>query len=100
MKYPKFSVLAQQDLYEIAAYVSADNPSAAARVINAIEETAVRIAANSRIGRIVDSATLCDGLRFLPCARFTNFHIYYRTVDEDVVIVRILHGARDASLLI
>lgn len=99
MKYPKFSRLAQKDLNEIAAYIAADNPEAAYRVIDAIEITAISIRDNFNIGRKVESS-LYNDLRLLPCSGFANYQIYYRTQDEDVFVVRILHKARDSSLLL
>lgn len=40
-----FSELALADLKEIAAYISADSPAAAARVINRIEEVCNKLGA-------------------------------------------------------
>lgn len=98
MKYPKFSKLAQQDLYEIAEYIAADNPDAANRVIDAIEITAMSIMDNTAIGKKVDSS-LYEDLRYMPCTIFSSYQIYYRTQDEDLVIVRVLHGARNIHSL-
>lgn len=106
MKYPVFSNLARQDLNEIAAYISADNPAAAHGVIDAIESTALRITENSNIGKKVDSISRYPNLRFLPCSAYPNYVLFYQAWPDsdqcgaEVFIVRILHSARDRSSLL
>ena len=34
-------------------------------------------------------------IRMFPVSNFDKFLIYYRPVDEGVLIIRVLHGARD-----
>lgn len=47
MLYPQFSREAQQDLIDLAEYIAIDNAEAALRVVDAVEETAIRITEKS-----------------------------------------------------
>ena len=94
MRYPKFTRLAENDLFEIAEYIAEDNPEAAHRVVEAIQETTTNLATQPEMGRSVES-NLYDDLRSLPCGDFPIYQIFYLTLDDDLVVVRVLHGARN-----
>jgi plasmid stabilization system protein ParE len=34
-----------------------------------------------------------------PIMKFENFLIFYQSTDEEILIVRVLHGARDIAAL-
>jgi toxin ParE1/3/4 len=38
-------------------------------------------------------------LRMFPIKKFENFLIFYRSAEEELLIVRVLHGARDIAAL-
>jgi toxin ParE1/3/4 len=89
---------AKSDLGEIFGHISGDNPGAAARFTTAAEECFILLLQNPFLGRerSVRSPTLW-GLRCFGIPGYRNFLVYY-TVDENaVVIIRVLHGARDAD---
>jgi toxin ParE1/3/4 len=85
-----FSSSAKLDLQGIADYIRRDNPAAARKVVEAIREvcrtTLVMFPAG---GTRRDD--LSPGLR---CFSVGSYVIYFRNRNP-VVIVRILHGARD-----
>jgi toxin ParE1/3/4 len=87
-----FTAPAKQDLREIAAYIRKDNPDAAKRVIARIREvcqtTLVKFPAG---GTLRDD--LLSGLR---CFSAGSYVIYFRNRNP-VVIIRVLHGARDVT---
>ena len=43
--------------------------------------------------------TRFDGIRVWPIPGFKNFLIFYRVLDNEVEIVRVIHGARDLSAI-
>jgi len=86
------SIPSKNDLALLVEYIGKDNPAAALGVLDAIDERLGLIAENPMIGSTRDY--LAPGLRVFPVS---SYMIYYRLVEEDVEIVRILHGARDAG---
>jgi addiction module RelE/StbE family toxin len=78
---------ALSDLEEIFAYIAADNPHAAARLVARIEELAERIAESPLIGE----ATRKSRFRRFPVG---NYLIVYELGTEEVIIHYIRHGAR------
>lgn len=91
---------AEEDIEEILLYISHDNPAAAVAVREAIENTCETIARMPEIGsrRTVDNPLL-EGIRLLPVKKFENYLIFYQPTEEGVLIVRVLHGARDIAAL-
>jgi len=75
------------DLAEIFAYIAADNPSAAARLVARVEGAAARIAASPYIGE----ATRKSRFRRFPVG---NYLIVYEVGEDEVVIHYVRHGAR------
>jgi len=43
---------------------------------------------------------LITGMRRTSIERFPKYLIFYRVVESDIVIERVLHGARDLPLLL
>ena len=75
------------DLDEIFAYIAADNPEAAARLVAHIEDVAARIATQPFMGE----ATRKSGFRRFPVG---NYLIVYEVGRDEVVIHYVRHGAR------
>jgi toxin ParE1/3/4 len=78
---------ALSDLEEIFAYIAADNPHAAARLVARIEDVAARIADAPLMGQ----ATRKSGFRRFPVG---NYLIVYEVGTDEVIIHYIRHGAR------
>lgn len=87
-----FSLLAASDLDGIQAYVARNNPHAALRLADRIEETCRRLAGRPLIGR--ERPELAPGLRSMPVGRYV---IFYRPIPDGIEIARVLHGARDVG---
>jgi toxin ParE1/3/4 len=80
---------AEEDLLAIAEYIARDNPSAATRWLDQIEEKLLLLASNPYLGEAVDH--LHPGLRrFSHC----NYVIFYEPRDTGIGLIRVLHGAR------
>jgi toxin ParE1/3/4 len=75
------------DLDEIFAYIAADNPDAAARLVARIEDVAARIADSPFIGQ----TTRKSGFRRFPVG---NYLIVYEVGTDEVIIHYVRHGAR------
>jgi toxin ParE1/3/4 len=89
-----FAPKAVRDIQDIGDYIGAENPAAAARLIDALEARCARIEDAPRAG--VRRPELKTGLRSIAFQRYVIFY----TLQEDVVrIERVLHGARDIEAL-
>ena len=89
------SPLARQDLKSILKYIARDNRTAARDVRIRMTEKFRMVGHNPEFGEP------CDEIR--PGLRFTlvgNYVIYYRLEAKKVLIVRVLHGARDRDRLL
>ena len=83
---------ARIDLIEIGLYIARDNPSAANRLVDAIESKYETLARAPGIGE--PRPDILPGLRSFTVKRYV---IYYREIPDGIEVVRVLHGARDAS---
>lgn len=86
--------LALQDLDEIWDYVAQDNPDAADRLIDAIEEKCRLLADYPKLGTNCDN--LHPNLRFLAIGKYL---LFYLPLENGIELVRVLHGARDLESL-
>ena len=80
------------DLTEAYAYLADRNPAAADGLFDEIELVVQLLAAFPEIGRPRDE--LRPGVRSFRVRRFRHL-IFYRRTDDDIVLLRLLHGARD-----
>jgi plasmid stabilization system protein ParE len=86
----RFSALALAELDTILADIRAENPRAAER----FDERVQRIV--ERIAQFPESAQELHqrpGVRRVPLVRYPH-QIYYAVIDGEVMILRIIHGAR------
>ncbi len=88
--------LALADLDELAEYIRQHNPRAALRFLECAEATFRRLAAMPGLGaRYETDNPLDQDLRCLPITKFATRIVYYKPIADGVVIIRVLHGARD-----
>ncbi len=85
----RYTDTARADLGDILSYLIERNPRAAAAVGKAIETTAARIATFPESAQATDEA----GVRMAPAGRFP-YLVFYVVGDDEVQVVRVLHGAR------
>lgn len=83
---------ADEDLFDIWAYLSDYDRRRADVFVDEIDAAFQRLAAHPLIGR--DRPELASDLRSF---RFKTHIIYYRPLSDGIEVVRILHGARDIS---
>ena len=91
---------AEQDTEEIALYLALENPNASAMFREALEATYTLLSTMPKIGSTRDFHNpRLSGLRMFPVKGFENYLIFYQPTDEGLLIVRVLHGARDIVTL-
>jgi toxin ParE1/3/4 len=81
---------ARADLREIRAHIAQDNPAAARRVIERLRVQARNLAATPGMGR--SRKDLRANLFSFPVDRHV---LFYRPQPGGIVLVRVIHGARD-----
>ncbi|RRD44813.1 type II toxin-antitoxin system RelE/ParE family toxin [Comamonadaceae bacterium OH3737_COT-264] len=85
-----FTPLAEQDLEAIADYIANDNPTRALSFVRELRARCQRIAASPVSYRL--RPELSDGIRSCVHGRYV---IFFESSPDVVLIVRILHSARD-----
>lgn len=80
---------ARQDLKKLRAYIAEDNPGAAARVAQRIITAVEGLSDNPAIGR---SGRVMDTRELI--VQTTPYLVAYTFKDDQIVILRVLHGAR------
>ena len=83
---------AQADLANIWLYVANDSLDAADRLLDKIQAAFVSIAAHPGIG--TPRAELGRRVRAFSVGAYV---VYFRTVEEGVEIIRVMHGARNVT---
>lgn len=84
--------LAESDLSDIYLYIAEDNPLAAEKLLRAIGATCELLADRPGMGR--ERPELGSGVHSFPVG---NHAIFYKPTATGIVVLRVLHGARDIS---
>ena len=85
---------ANNDLEEIYDFIAAENRGAAQRLIAELEQHCKKLAESSELGRARDE--LSPTLRSFPVGKYI---IFYRPEEDNISVIRVLHGARDIEPL-
>jgi len=85
---------ARADLFDIAGYISENNPSAADRLLTRFSERFEQLAERPLLGR--PRFDIRPDIRSVPIDRYV---IFYRPVRDGIEVVRVLHSARDVTRL-
>ncbi len=80
---------ARQDLIDIWTWIAADNPRAADRLLDLIDEKLRLLGDNPRLGPA--RPDIAPDLRLFPLRRYL---ILYRERSDGIEVVRIIHGMR------
>lgn len=81
----------EADLLELWLYIAEENLVAADESLDSIQTTVSLLATQPEMGRA--RPELADGLRSFPTG--TPYIIFYLPGDDGLLIVRVLHHARD-----
>jgi len=87
----RFTDSAETDLLDLWLNIAEDNPSAADESLDSIKATVALLSSQPEMGRA--RPELADGLRSFPTR--TPYVIFYLPDNDGVLIVRVLHHARD-----
>lgn len=85
---------AETDLIDIWMYIALDNPHAADRLLDAIGDRIGQLKGHPLSGAA--RPNIAPDARLLPVG---NYVVLHRILSDTVEIVRVVHGARDASAL-
>lgn len=100
MKPVVFNPVAVRDLEEITNYIASSNEDAAHAVRHNILDTADRLSQHPGLGiRPRFKATRHAGIRFLPADSYPTYLLFYRELDDEIEVLRVLHGHRDLPSL-
>ena len=88
-----FSRSAQTDLLEAWTFISEDSFEAADHVLDVIEREAQTLALQPMMGR--SRPELGAGIRCWPTA--SSYNLYYLPEPSGILIIRVLHHARDVQ---
>lgn len=91
----KRTARAEADLIDIWLYIAPDNPAAADKVLDEIEEKSVLLSDRPRLGQ--ERPDIAPEMRYFPVG---NYLILYRVISDGVEVVRVTHGARQLSNII
>jgi len=93
--------VAKQDLIDIALYLGAENPAFAEKFLDVAEEDFQRLAEMPGLGspRTIGPNDPIH-VRMWPVSDFRNYLIFYQSTDEELIIIRVLHGARDIERIL
>ncbi len=80
---------AEEDLIDIWSYIAQDNSQAADTLLEDIDQKCELLANNPALGP--ERPDIAPELRYFPVGRYL---ILYRMLDDDIEVVRVLHGAR------
>jgi toxin ParE1/3/4 len=90
-----YTAQAEADLTDVWLYIAQDNPEAADRQLDRIEEACLRLAAFPQLGAA--RPDIAEGLRYFVVG---SYLIFYRIVDAGAEIVRVVFGSRDLARLL
>ncbi len=100
MKAVVFNPVAVTDLDDITGYIAQDSLVAANEVRQDVLSTAERLGQHPAIGiRPRFSAQRFAGIRFLPADHFPTYLLFYHELEDEIEVLRILHGARNLPSL-
>jgi addiction module RelE/StbE family toxin len=89
---------AEDDLYGIADYISQDNPRAANRMVDRLEQAINRLKLSPFAGKVPDDDELRKrNYRMLIIGKYL---VFYKIKEKAVEIHRIIHGARNYKHLL
>ena len=94
----RYTTRAVDDLESILDPLTISNPQAADRLAEAIDKTILLVRTHPSLGERVEHPR-GEGIRRLLVDRYRNYTLYYEVREETLIVVRILHNARDTEEL-
>jgi toxin ParE1/3/4 len=92
--------IAELEVVDAAVYLADDNPAAAARFMEAVDETVQSLVEMPGAGRPWEfNHPALAGMRSRLVQDFANYLVFYRPTDAGIEVLRVLHGARDIDAI-
>ncbi len=92
---------AVDSIIEQATWIATDNPEAAARFLNVLEETFLLLEQNPEMGCPFSSKNRrLAQLREWPVKGFSSILVFYRPCTGGIEIIDVIHGARDLPSIV
>lgn len=85
---------ARLDLLSIWSYIAEDNPNAADKLLDTIDEKCTLLGENTKLGQA--RPDISQTMRYFPVK---NYVILYQEQPLGVEIIRVVHGSRDLDML-
>jgi toxin ParE1/3/4 len=90
--------IVRQDIARVACYIAKDNCEAAERFIDAASHSFRFLARQPYLGEQCRLGSLkLQGVRAWQVKGFENYLIFYQPLEDGVLIIRVLHAARDIA---
>ena len=84
------------DLCDLVDYLARSSPKNALRFLDSFDKTLEWLVASPERGAFWDTPKLArSGIRVWPVRHFKKILIFYRIEGVKILLMRILHGARD-----
>ena len=93
MGFVKRRPLAQRDVTEIWDFIADDSVAEADAFVDRLDDCLRLLSTPPMMGRA--RSELAPGLRSLPFGRYV---LFYEPVKGGIIVVRVLHGARDVQV--
>lgn len=88
-------------IIEQAEYIGVRSPAAAARFIDAVEETLKQLVGMPGMGhRYETEEPRLAGIRIWFVKGFPNHLLFYRPIDGGIELIHLLHGARNINAVL
>jgi toxin ParE1/3/4 len=85
-----------QDLIELATYIGEDNLEASDIFLRAAESTFIQLGKMPGMGKLCQfSQPGLSDIRQQAIKGFRNYIIFYKVIDSDIEVLRVIHGTRD-----
>ncbi len=93
---------AHLDLIDIAYFISSrSDPDTAERVVKHILGTYTKLSENPGLGVIRDfGRPHLRAMRMIPVSDCPNYLVFFKVEDDQLQVIRVLHGARNIERLI
>ncbi|MEK7762266.1 MAG: type II toxin-antitoxin system RelE/ParE family toxin [Nitrospirota bacterium] len=92
----RWSLTAGNDLQDIEDFIARDSALHAITFVDRMVESTETLLTNSHIGRVVPEFNRQD----LREVIFRHYRIVYLVKDDNIFILRVVHGARDLQALV
>jgi plasmid stabilization system protein ParE len=94
------TVMAQEDVYDIASYLTDQSNDASIRFHDQFDRTLERLEEMPELGTVCRFENTADEIRVWPVKGFRNFLIFYRVrYPVATTILRVLHGSTNYETL-